>query len=329
MALDVKVSINLTQPAGKAGSWYPLIYVPKTDGEEDKYAEYTRLADIAKDYEVTTDAYKVANLIFMQDNAPDKIAICRGDETVMTGLASYMKKNWRQLIVLAEFDETVATAIEATDKMYFTHFANQTALSTASAKIKDYDRTVAVVYSNTDVTYPEAAVVGATAGMNAGSFTYKNIILKSVAACDLNAAEIEAIHALGGITIVEKAGDTVTSEGISVGGEYIDVIDSKDYIIQNISYKVQKVFNNNAKVPYTNAGIAMLEAATLEALVDGHNNGMIADNDDGTPAYTVSFALRSGTTESDRAARNYPYGQFAFELAGAVHTAEIVGEIQI
>lgn len=329
MALDVKVKINLTQPAGKAGTWYPLIYVPKTDGEEDKYAEYTKLTDVAEDYEVTTEAYKAANLIFMQDNAPDKIAICRGDATVMTGLADHMKKNWRQLIVLADFDSDLATAIEATDKMYFAHFADKAALETAATKIKDFDRTVAVVYTNTDVEYPEAAVVGATAGLKAGSFTYKNIILKGVTACELKDTEIEAIHALNGFTIVEKAGDIVTSEGISVGGEYADVIDSKDYIIQNVAYNNQKVFNNNKKVPYTNAGIAMLEAATLEALVDGYNNGMIADNDDGTPAYSVSFALRSATTEADRAARNYPYGQFKFALAGAIHTAEIVGEIEV
>lgn len=329
MALDVKVTINLAQPAGKAGSWYPLIYIPKTSGEDDKYAEYTKLTDVAEDYKDTTDAYKAASLIFMQDGAPDKIAICRGDTTVMTGLANYMTKGWRQLIVLDDFDSAVATAIEATDKVYFTHFADQSALNTAASTISGYDRTVAVVYTNSDVAYPEAALVGATAGLNVGSFTYKNIILKGVTACDLSDTVVEAISTAGGITILEKAGDIVTSDGVSVGGEYIDVVDSKDFIIQNITYNVQKVFNKSDKVPYTNVGIAMLEAATLSALVDGYNNGMIADNDDGTPAYSVSFALRSGTTASDRATRHYPYGQFGFELAGAIHTAEIVGEIAI
>ena len=107
------------------------------------------------------------------------------------------------------------------------------------------------------------------------------------------------------------------------------MIDSKDYIIKNITYKSQKVFNNNKKVPYTNSGIAMIEAATVEALKDGYNNGMIADNDDGSPAYSTSFVVRNETTATDRANRDYPYGQFAFTLAGAIHTAEIKGEITV
>lgn len=329
MALDVKVTINLTQASGKSGSWYPLIYVPKGEGEEELYGEYMKLTDVAEKFEATSEAYAAASLIFMQDNAPSKIAICRGDATVMTGLADHMNKSWRQLIVLGDFDAAVATAIEATDKLYFTHFASESELTSAATSLTNFDRTVAVVYTNDDVAYPEAAIVGATAGLSAGSFTYKNIILKGVKACDFADSAIESLHTKGGITILEKAGDIVTSEGISVGGEYIDVVDSKDYIVQNISYNVQKIFNKNAKVPYTNSGIAMLEAATLEALVGGYNNGMIADNEDGSPAYSVSFALRNDTTENDRAARNYPYGQFKFELAGAIHTAEIIGEIAI
>lgn len=328
MALDVNVTINLATPVGKVGSWYPLIYVAKGESEQDSYKEYSNISEVLEDYENTTDAYKAASLIFMQDDAPSKVAICKGDSTVMTGLTPYMKKGWRQLIVLDDFDETVATAIEATkDKMYFTHFANSAALTTASSKIKNFDRTVCIVYSSEDVAYPEAAVVGATAGLAAGSFTYKNIVLKGITALEFTDTELKNIHDTGGITIVEKAGDVVTSEGIVASGEYGDIIDSKDYIVQNIAYKTQKVFNVNKKVAYTDSGIALLEAATLESLVDGYNNGMIADKEDGTPDYAVSFARRNQTTETDRVTRHYPYGNFSFALAGAVHECTVNGEI--
>jgi hypothetical protein len=332
MALDVKVTINLMEPTGKSGTWYPLIYVIGSGDELKGYKEYSTLSDVLEDYEAATDAYKAANLIFMQDNAPTKIAILEGAADVVNGLADYMTKSWRQLIVLKDFDAALSTYIESTDKMYFTHFADKAALSAVNETIKQYDNTFAVVYNDTStdpVKYPEAGVVGATAGLKAGSFTYKNMVIKGVSALDISDSDLTDIHKAGGITIVEKAGDIVTSEGIVASCEYADVIDSKDYIIQNITYKTQKLFNNNAKIPYTNNGIAMLEAATLEALVDGYNNGMIADNDDGSPAYTVSFVLRSQTTETDRANRDYPYGQFSFVLSGAIHTAEIVGEINV
>jgi len=329
MANDVIVNIRLIKPAGKGDLWFPLLYVIKGEGEEDSYKEYSTLDDVLEDYEAETDAYKVANLIFMQDDAPEKIAICVGaEENKGEALKAHIAKNWRQVIVLGDFDSALASYIETTDRMYFAHFASVEALTAVSETIKEFDRTFAVVYSNENVAYPEAAIVGATAGLKAGSFTYKNMIIKGVSAMDISDADLKAIHDAGGNTIVEKVGDIVTSEGIVVSGEYADIIDSKDYIIQNITYKTQKVFNNNKKVPYTNTGIAMLEAATLEALLDGYNNGMIADNEDGSPAYEVNFALRTQTTETDRYERDYPYGKFAFVLAGAIHKATINGEIR-
>ena len=319
MALDVKVEISLAKPVGKAGTWFPLLYVV---GEQELYGEYSSLDEVAAAYKEDTDAYKAANLLFMQNGAPDKVAILTGGESITDVLPKYLNKGWRQLIVLGNYNSSVSTYIETLDKMYFTHFATQSELEAAYKTISEFERTKCVLYTGEEVAYPECAVVGATAGLAAGSFTYKNIIIKGVPALDMTEEEIEAAHNNGAITIVEKAGDIVTSEGIVASGEYADVIDSQDFIIQNVAYAVQKVFNINDKVRYDDTGIAMLEAAVLGVLVDAYNNGMIANNADGTPAYSTNFALRSQTTENDRAERNYPYGEFAFELAGAIHSAK-------
>ena len=84
---------------------------------------------------------------------------------------------------------------------------------------------------------------------------------------------------------------------------------------------------NNDKVPYTDAGIAKIENAVRVVLARAFNNVMIATNDDGTPTNSTSFKLRSQTTAEDRITRNYPYGAFEFELAGAIHKAKIKGVI--
>ena len=140
---------------------------------------------------------------------------------------------------------------------------------------------------------------------------------------------MDAIHAKGGITFVTKAGDNVTSEGKVAGGEYIDIVDSKDYVISNLEYKTQKLLNSQPNIPYDNNGIALLESVAVDVMKDAYNNGIIVANDDGTPAYAVSYASRENTEASDRAARKYVGGQFAFTLAGAIHEAEITGEIII
>lgn len=337
MAFDVTVNIKLTQPIGKVGTWFPLLYVVDSESTSDTYKEYTKLEDVKKDYpditseekSVPSEAYKSAELIFMQNDAPSKIAILKQSAFSTETFAPYLTRGFRQIVLVGTHSNigTIAAYIETTDRMLFVTTKDTTTDETLWADAtKKYDRTFVVVHE-TEGENAAAAVVGATAGYAAGSFTYKNIIIKGVTPSDYSDTELKAIHDLNGIAIVEKAGDIVTSEGTVRSGEYADIIDSKDYVIQNISYNVQKVFNTNKKVPYTNNGIALLEAATLEALADGFANGMIASTDDDTPDYSVSFALRSQTTETDRAARDYPYGQFSFGLAGAIHTATINGTI--
>lgn len=325
---DVDVIISISEQTGKAGEWFPLIYVPSESETGAVYKEYSSLSEIAPDFAATTDAYKAASLMFMQDKEyiPEKVAILKGGATVMTTLNSYLDKDWRQLIIAGEdYDSAVSTAIEATEKMYFTHFATTQALTTAA--ITNKDRTVGIVYTGTDVPNPEAAIIGRMAGVAAGSATYHAKEIKGVTADAFTVTELNAIHTAGGFAYVLKNGRVATSNGIVGSGEYIDVIDSEDYLVQNIRYDVQEVFLNNDKVPYTDAGIAKIENAVRVVLARAFNNGMIATNDDGTPAYSTSFKLRSQTTAEDRITRNYPYGAFEFELAGAIHKATIKGVI--
>ena len=322
---DVDVIISATSQSGQAGSWYPLIYVVTTE-ETTTYKEYSSLAEVKADFGETTDAYKVANLLFMQgeEYAPEKIAIVQGGETVTEGLSAYMDKDWRHLIVVGkEYDNAVATFIETTEKMYFTNFA--TVATAKTAKITDYDRTVGIVYTGTDVTNPEAAIVGRMAGLPAGKGTYHAKVVKGVTAETFTKAELDEIHTAGCFTYVQKNGRTATSNGNAGSGEWIDVVESKDYVIQNIRYDVQEVFLNNDKIPYDNAGISKIENAVRNVLAKAFNNGMIAADENGNALYKTTFKPRSETTAQDRATRNYPYGYFEFELAGAIHKAKITG----
>ena len=336
MTLDVTANIKLNEVVGKAGTWFPCLYIVNSELTADAYDEYSKLSELADTksgktlYDEKSAVYVAASKLFAQDNAPNKIAVLSQSAFSSATMAVHATKGWRQLVLVGTHANVAAIAewVESTKNlMLFTTAQTMEALTTLNSSVAQYDRTF-IVYHTAEAN-AAAAVVGATAGLKAGSFTYKNMKVKGVAAEELSASEIEEIHEKGAITIVEKVGDIVTSGGIVASGEYADIVDSKDYIVQNISYNTQKVFNNNDKVPYTNQGISMLETATVEALADGYGNGMIADNDDGTPAYSVSFALRSETTAADRASRVYPYGKFHFELAGAIHNAEVNGTISV
>lgn len=336
MALDVTVNIKLAEVVGSVGMGYPCLYFVDGGLSADTYDEYTSLSELVNKesgktvYEEDSAVYAAASKLFAQDNWPSKIAVLSQSAFSAATMAKYITKGWRQLVLVGTHTDVAAIAeyIESTKRlMLFAGVSSMDALSTLYASVSEYDRTF-IVYHTTEAN-AAAAVVGATAGLPAGSFTYKNIKIKGVVAEELSATEIEAIHAKGAITIVEKVGDIVTSEGFVASGQYADIIDSTDFVIQNIEYNTQKVFNNNDKVAYTNQGIAMLETATLEALKSAYNNGMIADNEDGSPAYSTFFRVKSETSEADRSARRYPYGTFAFTVQGAIHTCDVNGTLTI
>lgn len=335
MALDVKVDIKSVKPITKAGFGIPLILEGKASSDI-AYIECSSLDEVVKaGFESTTAVYKAAELIFMQNSAPEKVAVCATTSTVKDWLtADNFSKNWRQLIVtsFATSEEStlsdVMAAIETTDnKMFFTSLDTD---DSTSLTVSGIERTVLFYVNKTEtIKNPEAALVGAAAGKNVGSFTYKNLILKGIEAQKLTDSEITAIHAKGGITFVTKAGDNVTSEGKTAGGEYIDLVDSKDYVINEIEYQTQKTLNNHDKIPYDNNGIAMLESVCINVMKDAYTNGIIGTNADGTPGYTVNYALREETLDTDRAARKYVGGKFSFILAGGVHTVSITGELLV
>ena len=335
MAFDVKVKIDLTKPIGTLGFGVPMILVENADAAIE-YTEVTNLEELLDAGVIAESiAYKAAQLLFAQTNAPKTIAVCAVTSNAPTALADTMltSKGWRQLIVVNDGDTAstpaaISTVVEGLDgKLYFAGLDTD---DTTQITVSGLRRTVLFYCDATEeVPVPVAALVGETAGRAAGSFTYKNLILSGVAAQNLTDAEIDAIHKKGGITFVAKAGDNVTSEGKVAGGEYIDIIDSEDYIIQQLAYKTQRVLNNAAKVPYDNNGIALLESVAVDVLQDAYNNGMIVTNEDGTPGYSVTYALREDTKATDRANRIYLGGNFTFALTGAIHEVEINGSITV
>lgn len=335
MAYDVKVHIDLAQPIGQLGFGVPLILVENADTP----VEYTVVSNtdemVKAGFNNASIAYKAAQLLYAQANAPKEIAVFATTEAATAALADALlvDKGWRQLIVVSD-DGTASThtaiseLVEKMDgKMYF---AGMKADDGTVTTVSGLRRTILFYCTPTDeCPVPVAALVGATAGRAAGSFTYKNLILYGVPAQDLTETEIAEIHKKGGITFVAKAGDNVTSEGKVAGGEYIDVIDSEDYIIQQLTYKTQKVLNNSSKVPYDNNGIALLESVAVDVLQSAYNNGMIVTNPDGTPGYSVSYDMREDTKETDRSKRVYLGGSFSFALTGAIHEIEVTGSITV
>lgn len=352
---DVKVTIGQQKVVGNIGFGTPLI-LKTCQTNTVPYTECKSLTQVKTLFTEEDPVYKAAKLIFSGNNPPAKIAVCAVTGTAVSEIPTLLQYDWRQLIVVTldsegeegQIDNISSLIKDLPGRMFFTHVNANGAttniaatMATAIRAISDSDRTVVVAYNGSyksetitpECEYPEAALLGATGGLLPGSFTYKNMIMRDIEPEIYTDNELNnitnGINTVNGMAIIKKAGDVVTSEGKVLSGEFIDDIDSKDWIISNIESKVQSLLNKTNKLPYDNTGISQLEAVVTNVLQEAFSMGIIAPNNDTTPAYTVKFATREETSKSDIMARKYIGGTFTFKLAGAVHTVEITGYIEV
>lgn len=127
-------------------------------------------------------------------------------------------------------------------------------------------------------------------------------------------------------TYVNIGGLNMIVEGNVSSGAFIDEIHSLDWIRARIQEEVLSRLANNARIPYTNPGMAILIGGVNEALNRGVAAGIIAgDIEDGEykPEYTVSADRVENIPASQRRQRIAPDIQATFRYAGAFHYASV------
>lgn len=311
----------------------PLIYGSKAGGHEFK--TYYEFDEVKQDFAEPTQEYAAAKAIFEQgDKRPEKIAIACYDASAKGNqptdlLRTLLDKDWYFLICTSFVKEEVLKISEMIElngsKMYFTR--TDKVENARAIKAAGKERTV-VFYHKEVSKYPEAGWIGAVAAAPVGSVTWKFKEIKGISTMELSFGDLAALHVAGAITYVQKAGRGGTSEGQTSTGVYIDIIHAKDYVKFNMEYQLQQLLNRTPKIPYTDAGIALIEGQCTSVLKDAFRNGIIAADENGQPLYAVHFKKRSEVAEEFRAKREYNEGSFEFELAGAVHGVKIKGSIR-
>lgn len=306
----------------------------------------TRQERKAKQEEVRKSGiYKALEFMCQQSGHPSHFAVILRPTTktsLYEDLKAEVEKNldagWRQLVPsegvvtndkigfqFAEYIENLEQRkllfLSATSSVSASYTDEDTGKTYTLA---DYTRTISVYHPSNAVGEVTAAVIGATAGKTPGSLNYRNVIVNGVAPVSLTETEVETLHTSGFMTLVERAGDTVTSTGKSASGErYIDTIDIEDYVVQKLVYMTQKALNANDVVPYSNEGISILENAAVSVMSEAASSGMIAKTDANTYEYDVNYPAISYVPNDDIANRIYKLGTVSFTVQGAVDKVEI------
>lgn len=117
--------------------------------------------------------------------------------------------------------------------------------------------------------------------------------------------------------------------GVCCDGEFIDVQMGADYIAQYMREELYSIFLNNAKVPYTDAGFALIASGVFAALNRATDLGIIATNlESGAGFFTVTVPKRSDATDDEVRARKMPDIVWEAQLEGAVHSVKVKGTLR-
>ncbi len=158
-----------------------------------------------------------------------------------------------------------------------------------------------------------------------GSSTWCHKNLPGVPASKFTAGEETAIENKNANYYRFLGGINATFQGVSPGGEYIDVIRLVDWTEARITEGVTQVLLANEKIPYTDPGIELIKNPIRGVLRRGVENGGFVDDE----TLTVTAPKASDVSTNAKANRLLPDVKFKATLAGAIHTVIIKGTVSL
>jgi len=242
------------------------------------------------------------------------------------------ESNWYGLIITSRTSQDVqdvAEWVEANKKIFGTASADANILDgEATSDIAyilndaNYSRTFVMYHKDAATVYPEAAWFGKLLPYLPGNKSWAFKELAGIANSNLTTNQREAAFAKKCNTFESRGGVSVTMEGWMASGEWIDVMRGLDWLESKIQ---TNVYNRlvNRDVPFTDAGVAIIETELRRSLDLAVTQGVLAS----TPVYTVTAPLVANVSPQDKALRNLPEVSFTATLAGAIHHVTIVGTV--
>lgn len=197
-------------------------------------------------------------------------------------------------------------------------------------------------YSSTD---PQAAasIFGRAFTVNfSGQNTTITVKFKQepgIAAETISETQAATLKAKNCNVFVNYSNDTaIIQEGVMASGFFFDEVHGTDWLQDNVQNALyNELYGTTTKVPQTDAGVSQLVTAASKATNDGVTNGLIAPGVWGGPpvgvlktgqtlssGYYVYAPPVSSQSDAARAARIAPTMQIAAKLAGAIHFANVV-----
>lgn len=272
----------------------------------------------------------------------DRLSIIQdhADPGLAADLAAIANENNSWYFILYPYNskacgEVIATYAGANKKIYLADSNDTASISVVvgtdtntslmgKAKASAYTRT-SVWYHPDPASELCASLTGRLAPTQPGEETWDLKNLTGPTATVFTATHLTNADAKNGNYYLEVGGRNITQLGKMADGEFIDVIRFLDWLEARIAEEVFLVLANNEKVPYTDAGIALVQGAIQNVLDEGVVIGGLSPS----PAPKVTVPKAASVSTANKAARLLTGIKFSGTLAGAVHKVTIAGNVSV
>jgi len=180
----------------------------------------------------------------------------------------------------------------------------------------------AVVWHDDDGEYVDAAWVGRMASSRPGNATWH---AKTLVGVDGIVPTGESFLHAKRYNFLERfvaARFSMTRNGITIGGQFVDVIIGRDYLHNLIQTRLIELQRDVDKIPMDETGRAMIRGTLRGALLEAAGEGLV-DAD----SINITVPATTALSSANRASRHWSGITFSARLTGAVHSMTINGAL--
>ena len=244
----------------------------------------------------------------------------------------HVDNDWYALIVTSRNEDEikqVAEFIETQKKIFLTCSDDADILSqdsvddlAAALNLKNYDRT-GIIYNGVTEDFADAAWLGRCLPVAPGGLTFANKELIGITPDNLTVNQFNVALGKNCNVYVEVGGVGITRNGVMASGEYIDIVRDIDWLQSRIQEEIFFNLVNQNKIPYTDAGVAVILNILKGVLSEAVSVGVLASYEEPTAPKVADVSAL------DKANRLLPDVKFSGILAGAIHTIKINGVVSL
>jgi hypothetical protein len=294
----------------------------------------------------TDSLYLAAQVFFSQIPHPPRLFIGKdtgvSDPTADLNAIANENSDWYGICDVYHLENRAVKLgqwVEAHDKIFVTVLS---ATTNASAPGTDTTSTAYLLktanlfrtawwYSTDIKNFPDVAIASKSFTKYPGQETWANQRLDNAKSPFIPETTAQNIFAKNGNTFEPFRNISVTQNGKTAGGEWIDVIRFRDWLCDEIKVNIFSQMVDN-RIPYTDPGIGIIRSRLQQSLDRGVQRGGIAPpeldtNGNIIPSYTVSVPLAATVPPNVKATRILQDVYFTARLAGAIHVVQIQGTL--